>query len=255
LPQWWPYRMIKLQRGPEPQGMIDNKVQWQSDLQSAISMYGSYEKIPDKEKQKLTSFYRNDAVKRGLIKSSQGKCAFCECIPSEGGNVEIEHFKPKAEYPQFTFEWDNFLPSCRKCNGSKGSHDTVLEPIINPYDIDPKQAFHFVDIAIKASNTHMKKIAEETIKVCGLNTLRLWKPRSEILLSLRIFTEAIEEAIEGLVDADTKRKEELRVNKLREAIETIEMLTNSSEKYSSFCSDFLERSEAYHKAKRLIKNA
>lgn len=247
--------MIKLEREAEPQVMVSNKAQWQSDLQGAITQYGSYKDIPDKEKKKLTSFYRNDAVRDGLVKSSQGKCAFCECIPSEGGNIEIEHFKPKSEYPEFTFEWDNFLPACRKCNGSKGSHDTVLEPIINPYDIDPKKAFHFVDIEIKASDTDIKQVAEKTIKVCGLNTLRLWKPRSEILLALRIFTKAIEEAIEELDHADTDRKKEIRINKLREAIDTIEMLTDSSEKYSSFCSDFLERSEIYLNAKCLVKDA
>lgn len=246
--------MIKLERETEPQIMVINKAQWLKDLQDAIGVYGSYKDIPDPEKKKLTSYYRNDAVREGLIKSSEGKCAFCECIPSEGGNIEIEHFKPKSEYPEFTFEWDNFLPSCRKCNGSKGTHNTVLEPIINPYDIDPKNAFHFVDIEIKASNTGIKQIAEKTIEVCGLNTLRLWKPRAEILLSLRIFSKAIEEAIEELADADTQRKEEIRINKLREAIDTIEMLTNSSEKYSSFCSDFLGRSEAYLNAKAILKD-
>lgn len=244
--------MIKLEREAEPQVMVINKAQWQKDLQDAITLHGSYKNIPDKEKTKLTSFYRNDAVRDGLVKSSLGKCAFCECIPSEGGNIEIEHFKPKSEYPEFTFEWDNFLPSCRKCNGSKGSHDTVAEPIINPYDIDPKNVFHFVDIEIKASNTDIKQVAEKTIEVCGLNSLRLWKPRAEILLSLRIFTKAIEEAIEELADADTDRKKEIRINKLREAIDTIEMLTDPSEKYSSFCSDFLARSESYLKAKNLF---
>ncbi len=247
--------MIKLERELEPQGMIDNKEQWQNDLQSAIVSYGSYKNIPKEEKQKLISFYRNDAVRDGLIKSSFGKCAFCECIPSEGGNIEIEHFKPKSKYPEFTFEWVNFLPSCRKCNGSKDSHDTGAEPIINPYDIDPKNVFHFDDIEIKASNTSMKQVAEKTIEVCGLNTVRLWKPRADILVSLRIFSRSIEEAIEELVNADTERKKTNRVKKLREAIDTIEMLTDSSEKYSSFCYDFLKRSEAYCKAKKLLKNA
>ena len=247
--------MIKLEREVEPQVMVDNKVQWQKDLQGAIAKYGSYKAIPEKEKNKLTSFYRNDAVRDGLIKSSHGKCAFCECKPSEGGNVEIEHFKPKSEYPEFTFEWDNFLPSCRKCNSSKGTHDTVSDPIINPYDIDPENVFQFVDIEIKPSNSDTKKIAEKTIEVCGLNTLRLWKPRAEILLSLRIFSKSIEEAIEEIASADTTRKKEIRTNKLREAIDTIETLTDSSEKYSSFCRDFLKRSDVYLRAKDLVEDA
>lgn len=29
-------------------------------------------------------------------------------------------------------EWDNLLPSCKRCNGTKNAHDVVAEPIINP---------------------------------------------------------------------------------------------------------------------------
>lgn len=235
--------------------MIDNKTTWLGDLKAAIASYGSYKKIPEKEKQKLISHYRNDFVRSALIKSSFGKCAFCECIPSEGGNVEIEHFKPKSIYPDLTFEWINFLPSCRKCNGSKDSHDTGAEPIINPYDTDPKDVFYFKDIEIKAIESPLKESADKTIEVCGLNTVRLWKPRAEILVSLRIFSRAIEEALEELENADTERKKINRVKKLREAVETIETLTLSGEKYSSFCHHFLESSEVYHNAKQLLENA
>ncbi|WP_343808397.1 hypothetical protein [Marinobacterium maritimum] len=235
--------------------MIDNKATWLGALKAAIANYGSYKKIPEKEKQKLISHYRNDSVRSALIKSSFGKCAFCECIPSEGGNFEIEHFKPKSIYPDLTFDWVNFLPACRKCNGSKDSHDTGAEPIINPYDIDPKYVFYFEDIVIKAVESPLKETADKTIEVCGLNTVRLWKPRAEILVSLRIFSRAIEEAIEELKNADTERKKVNRVKKLREAVETIETLTSSREKYSSFCRHFLENSEAYHKAKWLLENA
>ncbi len=232
--------------------MKANKSAWLKDLQAAIANYGSYKKIPEKEKQKLTSFYRNDEVRKALEQSSNGKCAFCECIPSEGGNVEIEHFKPKSIYPNLTFEWLNFLPSCRKCNGAKDNHDTGLEPIINPYDIDPKGIFYFDDIEIKAIDGANRDIAEKTIDVCGLNTVRLWKPRAEILVSLRILSKSIEEALQEYSLAETDRKRNLRIKKLREAIDTIEMLTNPTEKYSSFCAYFLSRSVAYIQAKELL---
>ena len=235
--------------------MIDNKATWLADLKAAIASYGSYKNIPEKEKQKLISHYRNDFVRSALIKSSFGKCAFCECIPSEGGNVEIEHFKPKSIYPDLTFEWINFLPACRKCNGSKDSHDTGVEPIINPYDTDPKDVFYFEDIEIKSVESPLKESANKTIEVCGLNTVRLWKPRAEILVSLRVFSRAIEEALEELKNADTERKKVNKVRKLREAIDTIETLTLSGEKYSSFCCHFLENSEIYHTAKKFLENA
>ena len=244
--------MIKLEREAEPKVMIVNKSTWLNDLKVAISKYGSYKDIPEREKQRLTSFYRNDDVRDALVKSSSGKCAFCECIPSEGGNVEIEHFKPKSIYPDLTFEWLNFLPSCRKCNGAKDNHDTGMEPIVNPYDVDPKGIFYFDDIEIKASEGTNKDIAENTIEVCGLNSVRLWKPRAEILVSLRIFSKSIEEAIKEYDLADTTHKKRHRIKKLREAIETIEMLTIPSEKYSSFCLHFLSKCVPYIQAKELL---
>ena len=247
--------MIKLEREIEPQVLTDNKSTWLKNLKNAITAHGSYKKIPEKDKQKLISFYRNDQVREALVRSSSGKCAFCECIPSEGGNIEIEHFKPKSIYPDLTFEWLNFLPSCRKCNGSKDSHDTGVEPIINPYDTDPASAFYFDDIEIRAAETDSKSVAENTIEVCGLNTVRLWKPRAEILVSLRIFSRSINEAMDEIELADTERKKSNRVKKLREAIETIELLINPKEKYSSFCREFLLRSEVYSKAKQVLDNA
>lgn len=244
--------MIKLERQLEPQEMLDNKGIWLCALQTAIIQYGSYADIPEDEKQKLISFYRNASVRSALEKSSFGKCAFCECIPSEGGNLEIEHYNPKSLYPHLTFEWFNFLPSCRKCNGSKSDHDTGVEPIINPYDIDPKDLFYFDDIEMKAAKSSLMFVAEKTIEVCDLNTVRLWRPRANILISLRIFSRAIHEALEQLQDADTLRKKRIRLNKLREAIDTIEELTKPSAAYSSFCSHFLGRSEIYQKAKQLV---
>lgn len=246
--------MIKLEREIEPLIMKSNKSEWLRDLQAAIANYGSYRKIPEKEKQQLTSFYRNNDVREALVKSSRGKCAFCECIPGEGGNVEIEHFKPKSIYPDLTFEWLNFLPSCRKCNGAKDSHDTGVEPIINPYDVDPKGLFYFDDIEIKAHISANTGIAEKTIEVCGLNSVRLWKPRAEILVSLRIFSKSIGEAIQEYHCADTDRKRAHRIKKLREAIETIDMLTDPTEKYSSFCVHFLNKSSTYTEAKRLLED-
>ena len=42
------------------------------------------------------------------------------------------------DYPDEVVDWDNLLPSCKRCNTTKGTHDVVTEPIINPFDIDPK---------------------------------------------------------------------------------------------------------------------
>ncbi|MBC3948221.1 HNH endonuclease [Pseudomonas folii] len=244
--------MIKLNRGTEPEYLKNNKVELTRKLKEAISVHGSYKNIPEKEKELLIAPYRHKDVKSELTRSSNGKCTFCECIPSEGGNVEVEHFKPKSIYPDQTFEWLNLLPACRRCNGNKDDHDTGKEPIVNPYDLDPAQYFYYEGLNIKSWAGPTYDVAELTIEVCGLNTLRLWEPRSKIHVSLHDFELSLKRAIANYHSVNTLRKKANRLRSIREAIDRIEMLARESEKYSGFASWFLGHSKIYREAKTMI---
>ncbi|WP_334597259.1 retron system putative HNH endonuclease [Pseudomonas alvandae] len=244
--------MIKILREVEPQFLKDNKVQLWDDLSQAISQYGTYAKIPDDRKEKLIHKYRHKDVKDALIKSTEGKCAFCECIPSEGGNIEVEHFRPKSLYPSETFEWENLLPACRRCNSAKDDHDTGLNPIVNPYNEDPSDFFYYEGLNLKGRQGPLNDVAELTIQVCGLNTLRLWEPRSKIFISLHDFEASLKTSLENYEEAKTPIKKRNRLMSIREAIDRIEMLARRSEKYSGFCSHYLNKSSIYAEAKELV---
>lgn len=75
--------MIKLERKPKPKILEENQATWQHALDQEIQKYGSYDKIPQTEKDGLTCNYRHDQIKEQLFKSSGDKCAFCECKPGE----------------------------------------------------------------------------------------------------------------------------------------------------------------------------
>ncbi|ACT82997.1 hypothetical protein gp33 [Burkholderia phage KS9] len=244
--------MIKLDRPGEPLVLKTKSSEWTLALTQAVAKFGSYKNIPDAEKEYLLSHYRHQDIKTALTASSHGKCAFCECIPSEGGYVAVEHFKPKSIYPSSTFEWSNLLPACSQCNGSKLDHDTVVEPIVNPYDIDPIDIFRYDGISMKPNDGPHYDLAKKTIETCGLETIRLWKPRADILVSLAIFSNALVDAMGELLEADTSRKKTIRLRKLSEALQTIESLMHPSSKFSAFCRDYLEKSEEYRKAKNLV---
>ncbi|WP_373097606.1 hypothetical protein [Zhongshania sp.] len=243
--------MIKLNRKAKPAILIDNEESWKSNLIDAITTYGGYSRIPKEQKERLLVHYRHQDIKNILFQSSLQKCAFCETKPGESGNIEVEHFAPKSIYPEMAFNWENFLPACRKCNGSKEDHDTVIEPIVNPYDTDPEDIFHYTDIRI-AANDNQECIGERTIRVCGLNSVRLMKPRADILVSLHGFSQALEDAIKDYESADTDIKKRNRKRKIREALETIEVLANPSEKFSGFCKEYLQKCAPYHEAKRVV---
>lgn len=242
--------MIKLERGDKPDILKDSQDSWQDALNLAIAAHGTYTDIPKTEKEALVSHYRNDLIKEKLFESSNLKCAFCECKPGEGGNIEVEHFKPKSIYPLLTFEWTNFLPCCRKCNLSKSNHDTGMSPIINPYDTDPDLFLYYEDIRIKPKDQNL--LAKNTITVCGLNSVRLMRPRGDILASLHDFAEAIESAVEDFNNCATDLRRRNRMRKIVEAIERIEQLSNRSEKYSGYCKNYLNSCSSYQTAKKLI---
>lgn len=244
--------MIKINRSAEPKFLKDNKLSLWTALDAAIKKYGSYKDIPLGEKSKLVSAYRHADVKSALVASSEGKCAFCECVPSEGGNVEVEHYNPKSLYPELTFEWENLLPSCNRCNRDKSDHDTRVRPIVNPYEHDPKEFFYYEGLNIKPLDGESFDVADLTIKVCGLNSLRLWEPRSKIYVSLHDFERSLQEALTKYNEAPTDLIKSNRLRSIREAVDRIEMLGRSNEKYSSFSASFLDASVIYLAAREIL---
>lgn len=115
--------MIKLDRESKPDYLSDEKVIELTDIFKSTK----------------SSVWNNDNIKTPLLNSSHSKCAYCECsLTSESNYMEVEHFEDKNHNADKVVIWENLLPSCKKCNGSKGTHNVLNEPIINPYIDDPK---------------------------------------------------------------------------------------------------------------------
>jgi hypothetical protein len=112
------------------------------------------------------SVWNDERLKVPLRLSSYGKCAYCECsIIEESKYMEVEHFKDKHSYPDEVIHWDNLLPSCKRCNGTKGGHDVIETPIINPYVDHPRDHIYYRDYRLKGKTE--KGI--DTIEAIGLN--------------------------------------------------------------------------------------
>lgn len=245
--------MIKLTRAPKPNILISHEKQWQQELRDAIVKHKGYKNISKEEKVKLASHYRHDEIKEVLFRSSNQKCAFCEMKPGESGNIEVEHFIPKSLYPESTYCWENLLPACRKCNGSKSDHDSVEEPIFNPYELDPRGSFEYEDIKIFSLQGQYKAICSLTIEVCELNSVRLMRPRAAILVELHSLAESINKAISSYNEATTPRVKENKKRALREAIEVIDHMAEPTEVFSGYCRQYLEKCEQLVVARKLIE--
>ncbi|HEB3859829.1 TPA: hypothetical protein RZV89_004744 [Escherichia coli] len=165
-------------------------------------------RLTEKIKSSGTHVWHHDDVKNSLMELSDKKCAYCEVKLGEKSTYhEVEHFKDKNDYPDDVIEWNNLLPSCRHCNGSKGTHDVVEEPIVNPFEELPAEFFYIKNFRMKGRNE--KGIL--TIDVLNLNDREhLVKPRCE---TGSIIAEKIEDSLtlfEGyLLNPTSKNKRKL----------------------------------------------
>jgi len=190
--------------------------------------------------------WQMDELKRQLLESSQGKCAYCECrITEESKYLEVEHFLPKDTYPDEVLTWDNLLPSCKRCNGQKGTHDTGVEPIVDPYRSDPRD--HFVLRAYRFYATTI--VGKDTIGALNLNDqqrvvnlryrvgeainesletawakLALWRTnpsaanRNRVMAQVRAFLTGCQPAAEYAATAATMLHHSVRYAELRQAL-------------------------------------
>lgn len=245
--------MIKLNRPPEPQILCENAAAWTQYLMALVKKHGDYKSIPKADKVAALRFYRHEDIKTALKESSFEKCAFCEGKPAETGFAEVEHFHPKSIYTEKAFEWTNLLFSCHACNNKKLNHDTQKEPIINPYDLDPRDCFTYTDIMIEAKAGPSYDIADKTITVCGLSDTRLFSPRAAILASFRIFEADVLQALKEFELARTADNRQRKAANISNALSTIEELTLPKAKLSNYCSYLLENSVTYHEARRQLQ--
>ncbi|MBS1663634.1 MAG: HNH endonuclease [Bacteroidetes bacterium] len=95
----------------------------QEETEQVILLLG---KISGKPKRK--SVYSDRAVRETLKKMFYGKCAYCESRITTIYSGDIEHFRPKSEYPWLIVDWDNLLFACPFCNQTH-THEIVGDEI------------------------------------------------------------------------------------------------------------------------------
>lgn len=245
--------MIKIQKPSAPQVLIANQATWTKALLDTVALYGGYDKIPEAQKKSLLSHYKHKDIQELLFSCNHYKCAFCECKPGESSNIEIEHFEPKSIYPNLAFEWDNMLPSCRKCNEVKSDYDTRTSPIINPAKEDPETllTYNFLRM-IPLQGSGQEEKADNTITVCNLNSDRLYTVRSELQKSITEYMDELKSKFEWIEEADTLQKRRYRITKLSNSIEIIDSMLKADQAFSAYCKWLVNNFPEYQEAKRII---
>jgi uncharacterized protein (TIGR02646 family) len=136
--------------------------------------------------------------------SGQRRCAYCEDSAAD----EVEHIRPKAFFPNSTFDWRNYVYACGPCNGPKNNRFAVFvkgnrhdlsrgrdeipapPPAGDPLLIDPRSEdpldFFLLDlrdtfwiVPQPSLSPKDRERAEYTIEVLSLNRDILPKVRKE----------------------------------------------------------------------------
>ena len=180
-----------------------------------------------------------DWLKDSLLELSFGKCAYCECnLKEEAKYMEVEHFEDKANNPNKVLNWENLLPSCKRCNGSKSTHDVLTDPIVNPFIDTPSTHLTLRLYRFKSKD----KKGKSTIDVVDLNnTERAVKKRFEVG---EVLEKTIEKALERLELYEANPIVQRR-NKLKNIVEDLLLECQPESIYSATCSTILNTNDIF----------
>ena len=204
-----------------------------------------------KYRESAISVWNESYIKDRLLEMSHNKCCYCECNVIAGGSyMEVEHFHPKGLYPDEVVNWNNLLPSCKKCNAQKGEHDTVTEPIINPV-VDRPQ--NHLKIRMGVRFMYKDDIGLDTITVLDLNNqVKHVTPRHKIVQKIE---NKIEDLLDQTVDyVDSQNKTTRKKNKLLNGVRGLLEVCQPTEPYSAFMTTALLTNDSYYDMKNRLEN-
>lgn len=154
-------------------------------------------------------------VRDELSRMSHGRdrCMYCE----DSLGTDIEHFYPKASFPERAFVWDNYLLACRHCNSNQKRDAFPLDAAGQPLLIDPSVDEPRDHLTFSPSTGEFRAKTEKgkaSVEVFGLNDTargpRLADGRRDAVLGLK--------ALLLEFDCALKRGSRVRAEKIRRAL-------------------------------------
>lgn len=166
--------MIKLNKLPKPQLLIDYDAAWTASLLA----------IPLNDRparRKASGKYNHADIKATLLQETNEKCAYCESKLRHVTYGDTEHVSPKSNEPHRTFEWANLTIACDVCNTRKS--DTAYGLIVDPFVDEPSEHIRFGGAMVFARPGSEK--GEATDSILLLNRRELLERRTEKITYIR----------------------------------------------------------------------
>lgn len=226
-----------------------------------IKRISAPEQLTDVVKKQLTEEFKNDKkkpvwnktyIRKRLLEMSSSKCCYCEELVDSGCNeMHVDHYHDKDTYPDEVVKWTNMLPSCSHCNKKKSTHDTYMEPIIDPTEVDPKKIFYIKNYRYWSIDSDLNSLGKTSIDVLGLNDFdEKVKIRFTIGDGLcKEFNKLYEDAAE-LGDAiltNTRKRNRI----LNGCLNNLKLCTRKS-RFGASMATVLQEDEDYHTLRNLL---
>ncbi|MDE5961687.1 MAG: hypothetical protein K2H08_08250 [Duncaniella sp.] len=191
--------MIKLTLPPKPAKLSENE----QALTAEFNASG-----------KKKTVWKKDYITKPLLEMSHNKCEDSETLTNQKSTyMEVEHFKHKDSYPDDVVKWGNLLPSCKKCNTTKGSLDVIATPIVNPLSDFPRDHLY-----VKGFRFYSKdEKGKNTIKAVALNdNTHFVNPRSKMAFDI---VDKLESEFSNLINSSRDIDRNAKVSSIKSILE------------------------------------
>jgi uncharacterized protein (TIGR02646 family) len=115
------------------------------------------------------------AVRATLLTMSTHHCAFCDGLLGQTSRETVEHFRPKATFPELAYDWHNLFPCCDCCQSAKREEfdEALLQPDGPGYRFEEFFLLRYETGALEArpdASEMNRQRANVTIGLYALNT-------------------------------------------------------------------------------------
>ena len=120
-----------------------------------------------------------DEIREVLRTMASGveRCMYCE----DSAGTDIDHFYPKSQYPNYAYDWTNYLLACSHCNSEKRDDFPIADDgwplLIDPTSDDPADYLEFAPMTGLWVGIDEWGAGETSIRVFGLKREMLTKGR------------------------------------------------------------------------------